>query len=182
MIQMMARNWWMFALRGALAILIGLFIFVSPGFIIQLFGAYMLLDGILSIVHALTGRSGNQSWWVSLLEGVIGVLAGFIAFAYPGIAALSLVYVVAAWAILSGITEVFAAWQLRKQIDNEWWLGLAGVISVLFGILIFVNPLTGLLALTSIVAAYAIIFGVFLLLLAWRLRGMRDNTSVGMRA
>src|SRR4051794_23968102 len=116
MVQTMARNWWLFALRGVIAILAGLLIFVSPGIIIALFAAFMLLDGIFTIVHAISGRAGNSSWWISLLEGVIGVIAGGIAFLYPGIAAVTLVYVVAAWAILGGIAEIFAAWQLRKQI------------------------------------------------------------------
>lgn len=172
MVQMMARNWWIFALRGVIAILAGIVIYASPVIIINLFAAFMLLDGIFTIVHALSGRAGNPQWWVALLEGVIGVIAGGIAFLYPGIAAVTLVYVVAAWAIFGGLAEIYAAWQLRKQIDNEFLLGLSGLVTVVFGIILLLNPLVGFLALSSLVAAFAIISGILTLILAFRLRGM----------
>jgi uncharacterized membrane protein HdeD (DUF308 family) len=172
MVQIMARNWWLFALRGVIALLAGIAIFVSPGIFIAMFAAFMLLDGIFTIVHSLSGRAGNPNWWVALLEGVIGVIAGGIAFLYPGIAAVTLVYVVAAWAILGGIAELFAAWQLRKSISNEFWLGLSGLVTVIFGIVLLLNPLAGFLTLSTFVAAFAIISGILSLVLAFRLRGM----------
>ncbi len=175
MVQIMARNWWIFALRGVIAILAGLIIFMSPGIIVALFAAFMLLDGIFTIVHSLSGRASNPQWWVALLEGVIGVIAGGIAFLYPGLAAVTLVYVVAAWAIFGGIAEIYAAWQLRKQIENELFLGLSGLVTVIFGIILLLNPLAGFLALSGVVGAFASVSGILTLILAFRLRGMSDS-------
>ncbi len=175
MVQVMAHNWWIFALRGVIAILAAIVIFISPGIIVTLFAAFMLLDGIFTIVHALSGRTGNRHWWAALIEGVIGVIAGGVAFLYPGIAAVTLVYVVAAWAIFGGIAEIYEAWQLRKQINNELLLGLSGLVTIAFGVILLLNPLVGFLALSTLVAVFALISGILSLALALRLRGMRTT-------
>jgi uncharacterized membrane protein HdeD (DUF308 family) len=171
----LARNWWVLALRGVVAILFGIIAFIWPGLtlisLVLLFGAYAFLDGIFSIIAAWRGRETNERWWALLLEGILGLAAGVIAFVWPGAAAVGLLYVIAAWAILTGILEIVAAIRLRQEIDNEWLLGLTGVASIIFGLLLAIWPGAGLLTLTWIIGGYAIAFGVLMLLLAFRLRG-----------
>jgi uncharacterized membrane protein HdeD (DUF308 family) len=164
---------WLLGLRGVVAIIFGILTLLFPGITIQtlviLFGAYVLVDGVMDIIHAFQGRTTNQRWWVLLLEGIIGIAAGIFTFLSPGITLIALLTIIAAWAILTGIMEVIAAIELRKQIDNEFWLGLSGVISILFGILMLIFPGAGLVTITYIIAGYAIAFGVIMIVLALRL-------------
>jgi uncharacterized membrane protein HdeD (DUF308 family) len=182
----LARNWWALALRGVLAILFGIVAFIWPGLtlisLVLLFGAYAFVDGIFSIIAAWRGRETNERWWVLLLEGVLGIAAGVIAFVWPDAAAVGLLYVIAAWAILTGILEIVAAIRLRQEIDNEWLLGLTGVASIIFGLLLAIWPGVGLLTLTWIIGGYAIAFGVLMLLLAFRLRGWTPANREATRA
>src|SRR6266851_5447504 len=171
------RRWWLVALRGLAAIVFGILAFIWPGVtlsvLVLLFGVYAIVDG----VHALytAARSGGKQIWAPLLEGIVGIVAGLVAFFLPGLTALTLLFVIAAWAILTGITEVIAAVRLRQVIQNEWALILAGVLSVLFGLLLVVQPGAGILAVVWLVGIYAVIFGIALLALAWRLRGMLEH-------
>ncbi|MBZ0292042.1 MAG: HdeD family acid-resistance protein [Anaerolineae bacterium] len=180
MLGVMSKNWWMVALRGVAAIIFGILIILFPnlaiGTFVFVFAAYALVDGIFTIINAVQNR--NQSrWWVYLLEGIIGVIAGIVVFANPLFSAITLplfvLYIVAFWAIFTGVSEIVAAFQLRKEIEGEFWLGLSGLLSLVFGILLLVNPGEGILTLLFIVAAYAIIFGAMLIMLAFRLRGLR---------
>lgn len=170
----LARHWWAIALRGAAAIIFGILAFVMPGLtlaaLVLLFGAYALVDGIFNIIAALSGRSGERTWGWLLVEGLVSVAAGLVAFFMPGLTALTLVYVVAAWAIITGVLEIVAAIRLRKVISNEWWLVLSGVLSIVFGGVIAAFPGAGALALVFWIGAYAVVFGVFLVGLAFRLR------------
>jgi uncharacterized membrane protein HdeD (DUF308 family) len=168
----LARHWWVIALRGLAAVLFGVLAFVWPGMtlavLVLLFGAYALVDGILAIVVA--ARGGADHRLVMGLEGVVGVLAGLAAFVLPGLTALVLLYIIAFWAILTGVLEVVAAVRLRRTITNEWGLIIGGVLSVLFGIVLIVAPGAGALAVVLLIGAYAVLFGVTLLMLSWRLR------------
>jgi uncharacterized membrane protein HdeD (DUF308 family) len=174
------RHWWVVALRGLAAILFGILAFVWPGVtlsvLVILFGAYAIVDGVLALYVAW--RSGGRDLWPRLLEGVVGILAGLIAFFLPGLTAVALLFVIAAWAILTGVTEIIAAIRLRQVIQNEWTLIFAGVISVLFGIVLFAQPGAGLLALVWLIGVYAVIFGIALLGLAWRLRSMLGHPAM----
>lgn len=176
----LARNWWTLALRGVIAILFGLMAFVWPGLtfvsLVLVFGVYAFLDGIFTLIAAWKGRHGER-WWVMLVEGLLGIAVGVIAFVWPGTAAFALLYVIAAWAVLTGILEIVAAIQLRREIENEWWLALSGAASLIFGVLLAIWPLTGLVVVTWIIGGYAIAFGVFMLLLAFRLRGWTPDAS-----
>jgi len=168
----LARHWWVIGLRGLAAVLFGILAFVWPGMtlavLILLFGAYALVDGILGIIAAFRGETHHR---VALgLEGVVGVLAGLAAFVVPGLTALVLLYIIALWAILTGVFELFAAIRLRRVLSNELGLIIGGVLSVLFGIVLLVAPGTGALAVVFLIGAYAIIFGISLLALTWRLR------------
>ncbi len=177
MLEALSRYWWLVVLRGVFAIIFGVLAFVWPGItigaLIILFGAYALVDGISSIITGISRRKSNSQWWVLLLEGIIGVVAGILAFVYPGMTALALLYFIAVWAILTGIMEVVAAIRLRKEIDNEWWLVLGGVLSIIFGLLLIIFPGSGALGLLWVIAAYSILFGIMLVILGFRLRGAR---------
>jgi uncharacterized membrane protein HdeD (DUF308 family) len=170
----LSRNWWVLVLRGVLGILFGLIAYASPGVtlgaLILLFGAYALIDGVFAIVSAVKGKTDGLPWWALLVEGVLGLVAGLVTFAMPGITLLVLLYLVAGWAIVSGVFEIIAAIRLRKEIEGEWALVVGGVISILLGVILLAAPGVGLLAAAYTIGTYAIIFGVLLLLLGLRLR------------
>src|SRR6516162_11662397 len=172
MIHTLARNWWALALRGLAAVLFGLLTFFLPGItlvtLVLLFGAYALVDGILNLAAFFRVASHH---WALLIEGVIGIIAGVLTFAWPAITALVLLYVIAFWAIFTGIFEIIAGIRLRRAVTNEWMLIVIGVLSLLFGVLILFAPGVGALAIILWIGAYALVFGVFLLALAFRLRG-----------
>lgn len=176
MIASLARNWWALALRGVFAILFGILALIWPGVtlgaLVILFGAYALVDGIFALVAAFRAAEAHQRWWPFVWEGLFGIAAGLIAFIYPGITALVLLYIIAFWAILTGIFEISAAIRLRKEIAGEWALGLGGLASLVFGILLVVYPGAGVLTVIWLIGAYAIAFGVLLLVVAFRLRGI----------
>jgi uncharacterized membrane protein HdeD (DUF308 family) len=178
MLRLMARNWWVIVLRGVCAILFGVLAWTWPGVtlgaLVLLWGAYAFIDGVLALVSAFSGASG-QPWWVLALEGLVGLGAAAAAVMYPGITALVLLYMIAAWAIVTGVFEIAAAIRLRKEIEGEVWLGLAGLASVLFGLLLVAQPGTGALAVVWIIGTYAILFGTLLVALGFRLKGLRDR-------
>ena len=182
MIEALARNWWVIALRGVAAIIFGILAIAWPGetlrVVILLFGAFALVDGIFSGVAAIRHAVERRSdWWPLLLEAVIGIIIGVVTFFWPGLTALALLYVIAAWALLTGIAELTAAWYLRKAIRNEWVLALAGILSILAAIVLVVNPRSGALAVIWVIGIYAIFFGVALLGLAWRLRAHHQHVE-----
>jgi uncharacterized membrane protein HdeD (DUF308 family) len=178
----LARHWWVIGLRGLAAIIFGILAFVWPGMtlavLVLLFGAYALVDGILDIIVAVRGDAPHRVMLV--VEGVVGILAGLAAFAWPGLTALVLLYIIAFWAIVTGVLEIVEAIRLRRAISNEWALIIGGVLSVLFGIVLLAAPGTGALAVVFIIGAYAVIFGIALLGLAWRLR--EHSTAAGTQS
>ena len=169
-----SRNWWAILLRGILAILFGFLAFLSPRItllaLVFLFGAYMLVDGVLAIVAAVWAAGREQRWWLLLIEGIVGVLAGILAFVLPQAAALAFLYLVAAWAIVTGVLEILAAVRLREEIEGEWALIVGGAVSVVFGVLLAVLPAVGILSLVWLIGAYAVMFGILLVALALRVR------------
>ena len=174
MVGMLTRNWGWIALRGAVAILFGLLTIFRPGItlgvLIMLFGAYALIDGIFMVVSAIANRHGEPRWGTLLFGGLLGIAAGIATFTWPGITAIVLLTVIAVWAILMGIFEVAAAIKLRKLIDGEWALILAGVLSVAFGVLLVMRPAVGALAVVLWIGAYALVSGIVLVALGFRLR------------
>ncbi len=178
MITTLVQNWWTFILRGVFALLFGVIAFVAPGATILsltwVFGFYALLSGVFALVAAWNLRSYDR-WWVFLLEGLLGIAAGVIAFVSPGTTALALLAIIAAWAILTGILQIVAAIRLRREIENEWSLGLGGLLSVIFGVLLVIWPRSGLLTISWIIGFYALAFGVMLLVLGFRLRGLNKT-------
>jgi uncharacterized membrane protein HdeD (DUF308 family) len=183
MIAEVAQHWWALAIRGVIAILLGIAAFVWPGltlaFLVTLFGIFMLLDGVFSVVAAIQARHGLSHWWALLLEGIVGIVAGVLTIALPGLAVVVLIFFIAAWALITGILEIIAAIRLRDQIQGEWRLALSGALSVIFGILVAIWPQSGALAIAWLIGAYAILFGVVLLALAFHLKGFADRQATG---
>jgi len=175
-----ARNWGVVALRGILTILFGILVLVWPEIslvlLIAFFGVFAIIGGILALLAAFRGRQADEGWAIFLaLEGLAGITAGVIAFLWPRITAVALVYLIAFWAIARGIFEIISAVQLRREIQNEWLLGLAGLLSIGFGVLLAIWPGPGLLAILWIIGIYAIVLGVLQLFLAFRLRSWQQR-------
>jgi uncharacterized membrane protein HdeD (DUF308 family) len=174
-VDSLTRNWWALALRGLAGILFGIITFIAPGIslaaLVLLFGAYAFADGILAIVTAVR-RRGADRWWLLLLEGVMGIAAGVLTLLWPALTALALLYIIAAWALVTGVFEIAAAIRLRKVITREWLLALSGVLSIALGVILVVAPGPGALAVVIWIGAYAFVSGVLLLALGFRLRGV----------
>jgi len=169
-----SRHWWVFAVRGIAAILFGVLAFAWPGItltvLVLLWGAYALVDGVLALISAV--RTNHDHRWSLLIEGIVGIGAGILTFVWPELTALVLLYIIAIWALITGVLELIAAFRLRRVIRDEWWLVLGGIASVLFGVLMLVMPAAGALAVVWLIATYAIVFGILLIALAVRLHGL----------
>jgi uncharacterized membrane protein HdeD (DUF308 family) len=176
----MARNWWTFVVRGIIAILFGIVALVWPaltlGVLIILFGAYAIVDGVISIVSGVRARDTIQ--WSLVLWGIVGIAAGVVAFLWPDLTALALVYVIAAWAVITGVIEIVAAIALRREISDEWLLVIIGALSVVVGVLMFLFPGAGALSIVWLIGAYAIGFGILLLIAGVRFRGWQQRSDV----
>jgi uncharacterized membrane protein HdeD (DUF308 family) len=181
MLRTLAQNWWAIVLRGLCAVLFGLFAFAWPGVtlavLVLLYGAYALVEGALAVAWALMGRRAGPFPWGVLLAGLAGVAVGIVTFLYPGLTALALLYLIAAWAIVRGVFEIIAAIQLRKEIENEWLLGLSGLLSVILGLFLMAAPGTGALAVLWWIGAFAILFGILEIMLGIRLKGAKDRLA-----
>jgi uncharacterized membrane protein HdeD (DUF308 family) len=184
MVHALARNWWALLIRGIVAIIFGILAFMWPTATILaigiLFGAYAFVDGIFAIVSAVRAAEAHERWWPFLIEGIIGIVIAAITFYDIRITLLALYFTIAAWAFLTGILEIVAAFQLRKQIANEIWLIIGGVASIIFGVLMIYYPLAGVLAIIWLIGAYAIVFGIIMIAFSFRLR--RHATEVGASA
>jgi len=170
----MTRNWWLVVVRGLLSILFGLIAFFWPGLTLLLliltFGVYAIVDGVFAMLSGLVSSKYSSRWWVFLLEGIVSVAAGVIALMRPGLTGFVLVALIAIWAILTGAFEIGAAIRLRREITNEWMLALGGFISIVLGVLLLLQPAAGGLIITLMIGAYALMFGILLVLLGFRLR------------
>jgi uncharacterized membrane protein HdeD (DUF308 family) len=181
MLDRLSSHWWLFLIRGLLALAFGLALLAFPLaglFVIAiLFGAYAFVDGILALVAATRMRHSGGSWGWLLLEGVVGIVAGICAALWPGLAVLTLAVLLGAWAIVTGVLAIASAFTARLHVPGEWLWLLSGIVSVIFGIAIFWSPAFGLFALVWMVSFYAIVAGVLLIGLSLRLR--RLGTPAG---
>jgi len=171
-----SRNWWVFVLRGIVAILFGVFAFLRPSItleaLILLFAFWALFDGIFALIGSIGAAEAKEPWWPLVLIGLLGIAAGILTFRYPGVTALALLFVIAFWSILRGIIEIAAAVRLRDLIQGEWWFILGGIASIVFGVLVVMYPVSGLLAAVWLLGIYAVIFGITQIMLGFRLRGL----------
>lgn len=173
MVHALAKNWWLLLLRGIAAIIFGVLAFAWPGItlvtLVLLYGAYALVDGVFAIIAAMRGGTPAPRWWL-VVVGLLGIAAGILTLVMPGLTAILLLYFIAFWAIATGVMQIFGAIKLRQEIDNEWLLILSGAVSVLFGIGVLISPGAGALALVWVIGAYAVIEGVLLVALSFRLK------------
>ena len=179
--SVLSRNWWMLLVRGLGAIAFGVLTWIQLGIslsaLVLLFGAYSMVDGIFATWAAIAGSQNHDFKWVMLLEGLLGIGIGALTLVAPGITALALLFYIAIWAIATGVLEIAAAIRLRKEIKSEWLLILAGIASVVFGALLAVQPGVGALAVLWLIASYAILFGVLLVILAFKTRRFAGITQ-----
>ena len=172
--MVLARNWWSLVIRGFVAILLGILTFVLPGItltaLVLLFGAYALVDGALGIVGTVRAVKSHERWGALLFAGITGIGAAMVTVLWPGITALALVYLIAAWALITGVSQIAAAIRLRKYISGEWLLVLSGILSVVLAILMVIAPLAGALVIALWFGAYTLVFGVLLVALGFKLR------------
>jgi uncharacterized membrane protein HdeD (DUF308 family) len=183
MLDVLSRNWWTFAARGVAAVIFGILALAMPGIalvvLVFLFGAYALVDGVFALIGAVREAEAHNRWAHLLFVGIFGILVGAITFFFWQITAFALLYLIAAWAVVTGILELVGAFELRRHLPGDLWWVLAGLASIAFGVLLILRPLSGALAVIWIIGIYAIIFGGFLIGLAFRLRGLkRDAVTV----
>jgi uncharacterized membrane protein HdeD (DUF308 family) len=173
MLDGLARNWWLILLRGACAIIFGVLTFAWPGLtlltLVLLYGAFSLFDGVFSIAAAVKGGTAIPRWWLALV-GVLGIAVGILTVTWPQITGLVLLFFIAGWAIASGVLQIIGAIKLRKEIEGEWWLIASGILSVVFGCLIATFPGPGALGLALAIGSFAVVYGIFLIGFALRLR------------
>ncbi|HEU4584901.1 MAG TPA: HdeD family acid-resistance protein [Gemmatimonadaceae bacterium] len=186
MLTLVARNWGWTLLRGVAALIFGVLTLFNPHVtlvaLVILFGSYAVVDGIFTIVSAIANRHGERSWPALLLNGLVSLAIGIVTFVWPGITTLALLFLIAAWAVITGVLEIVTAIRLRSVLRGEWLLILAGALSVLFGILLFIAPGPGALAVVLWIGAYACVFGILLIVLAFRLRSWLKSESGGATA
>jgi uncharacterized membrane protein HdeD (DUF308 family) len=172
--RLLAQNWWVLLLRGIIAILFGVAAYAWPGMtlatLVMFFAAFVLVDGVFDVFAAFSGRNENENWWVLLLEGLLGIAFGVITWTRPGVTVVVLLLFIGFWALATGILRIIMAIRLRKEIEGEWWLILSGLASVLFGVVVMARPGAGALAMLWVIAAWAIITGIFLVILAFKAR------------
>jgi uncharacterized membrane protein HdeD (DUF308 family) len=177
MLDVLTQKWWAVVLRGIVAIVFGIVALAFPGVTLVslalVFGAYAFISGVFAIVSAFGSRGRDAVWYV--LDGILGIAVGLATFFFPGIAAQTLVLLIGLWAILTGIFEVVAGFEL--PIKRDWLLVIAGIVSIIFGVLVFVYPLSGALAVTWLIGIYALVFGITMIAFGIRLRGMRGQLT-----
>ena len=174
--KLMSHYWWVLLLRGAVAILFGIVALTYPGItlgsLVLYFAVFAFLDGISNVFHAFFGREDNESWWVLLLEGLLGIAFGVITFQAPGITTLMLLLYIGFWAMATGVLRIILAVRLRHEITGEWWMALGGLASILFGLSMVARPGAGALAVLTIIGLWSIVTGVSLVFLSFKVRSV----------
>jgi len=174
LLQTMGRMWWLVLLRGLAAIVFGILAWAWPGVtlitLVLFWGAYALVDGVAALVGGWQTKDSGKPMWQIVLVGIVGIAAGIFTFVQPGVTAVALLILIAAWAIVNGVFEIAAAIRLRKEIENEWLLILSGVLSIAFGIFMIVNPGAGAMAVLWLIGVFAIAYGALLVMLSFKLK------------
>lgn len=182
LLHALAKNWWLFLIRGICGIIFGFLAFTLPGItlvtLVLLYGAYAFADGVFSLIAAVKDGGSQSRWWLAIV-GLCGIAAGITTFAFPGLAGLVLLFLIAGWAIAIGVFEIIGAIELRKQIDNEWMLILSGIVSILFGFVLLLRPGAGAIALVWMIGSFSILFGFLNVGFALRLRSHNHDVPVG---
>lgn len=181
MLAVLAAQWGLLLFRGVMGVLFGIVALIWPGLtlmaLVALFGAYALIDGGVALILAFSAR-GNPGFGSLLAEAIFGIGAGVVTFLYPGITAIALLAVIAAWAILTGIAALASAFALRRELAGEWPLPVAGALSLVLGILLLLQPGAGALAVVWLIAMYALLAGSVMIALALRLRQFAQEMRI----
>jgi len=177
----LARYWWVLLMRGVIAALFGTMALIWPNItlmvLVLLFGAYAFVDGTFAVIVGVRVHGESGRWWMMILVGLVGIAIAVLTFIWPRVTALVLLYLIAVWAILTGVLGVVAAIWLRKLMEGEWVLALGGILSLLLGVLLVIFPIPGALAIVWVIGIYAMIFGALLIILAFRLRSLGNKTE-----
>jgi uncharacterized membrane protein HdeD (DUF308 family) len=177
--NLLAQNWWALALRGIFAILFALIAFLAPGLtltvLVLVFAAYLVFDGIFALIAGLKAAGHHERWGALALEGVLNLVAGAIMFVLPGMSLVIFIYFAGFWAIVTGVTLLVSAIRLHRQ-HGEGLMILAGLASAIWGILVVLFPIAGILVWAWWIGAYALIFGITMLVVAFRLR--KSHTAI----
>ena len=179
--ETLVKNWWLFTLRGVLGIIFGCIALIFPGptilSLVILFSAYMLVDGVFGIISAVRAIHRKEDrWGLLIFEGLVNIAVGIAAFLWPGLTVVAFMWLIAAWAIVTG--GVMTAAGFRLNIDHgRWWLILGGILSLAFGVLLIITPLIGAIVLTWWMGAYALAFGVALVVFSFKLRSRQQRVS-----
>src|SRR5262247_1295609 len=177
MFNLMAQNWWAIALRGLVAILFGIAAFIWPGItlwaLVALFGAYALVDGIFAVIESFRRDVVGERWWALLFEGFIGIAIGALTFFWPGLTAMGLLFLIAFWAIMTGVFEIITAIRLRHEISGEWMMALIAILSMAFGLLLLAFPVAGAFSVILMIRAFVFAIGALMIALAFKLRSLR---------
>jgi uncharacterized membrane protein HdeD (DUF308 family) len=183
MLKALAKNWWVFLLRGVVAVLLGLTMWFNPAtslaVMVMFFGAWMLVDGIFTGIVAIVGRKDNAEWGWLLTSGIMSLLIGVLTLRAPGVTIVVLALFIAAWAFMLGISQIALGWRIRKEVKNEWMLYLGGAVALLFGISMLWDPAAGAVSIVWMIALFALFLGISLIMLAFRLKGLRAGVSAG---
>jgi len=181
MMEDLSRSWGWIVLRGVAAVAFGILALLQPGItlaaLVLVWGVYALVDGTLALMAGFRIKPAGKPMWPLIVMGLIGIAAGLITLFRPGITEIALLATIAAWAILVGFLQIFAAIALRKMIRNEWWMALSGLLAVAFGVLMLLRPQAGALAVVLIIAWYAMVFGIAVIMLGFRIKNLTARVA-----
>ena len=179
----LAQSWHWIALRGLFAVLFGIFAFIWPGItlavLVLVWGVYAIADGVMALIAAYSMHEEGKPMGALVVVGILGIAAGIVTFLWPGMTALVLLLFIASWAVLMGVFQIAAAIRFRKHIENEWLLGLSGAVSILFGVLMFLQPGAGALAVVWLIGSFSLFFGILLIALGFKLKGLASRMATG---
>ena len=171
----LAKKWWVLLVRGILLIILGVLGFVSPSTWVVFIGSYMLVDGLALLISGLGDQPAGQSRWPLIIGGVLGLIAGLFVLWNPGVAGLTLTWIIGAWAVVVGLLEIVSGIALRNELDSEWRLILTGILAIIFGFLVFQNVLAGFLSIAWIFGIFAIVAGILSILLSFTVRDVGNR-------
>jgi uncharacterized membrane protein HdeD (DUF308 family) len=185
MLEKISRNWWLFAMRGVIAIIFGIVALTRPEQTLQalvlVFGAFALVDGLLTVFAGFLSAPVFKRWWAVLLEGAAGIFVGLMAIFMPDIAGRAMVYLIAGWALITGIFEIVAAIEFRRLLTGEWMLVLGGLLSIVCGVLLFVFPAAGAVSVDWMIGVYAMVFGISEIVFAFSLNSLRREFETAIQ-
>jgi uncharacterized membrane protein HdeD (DUF308 family) len=177
MFNLVTQNWWAIELRGFAAVLFGIATFMWPGVTLSvlapLFGAYAMINGIFAVIEGFRSDVSQERWRPLLLEGAVSIVLGVMTFAWPGLTAMGLLFLIAFWAIMTGVFEIITAVRLRHEIRGEWMMALIAILSMAFGLLLLAFRAPGAFSVILMIRAFVFAIGALMIALAFKLRSLR---------